>query len=80
MREVNNMGRKLSKELIDQIESGDAIALIWQIEDVINEGKEIGITVTPEQAREVLEEVESNHDCTMGVSWESIRTAMDTIL
>lgn len=71
----------MNKETLAKIEAGDAIAIIWSIEDVYAcaEERERG-TLTQEEARKVLKDVEANHDCTYGVSWESIDYAIEDVI
>jgi hypothetical protein len=44
------------------------IALIWSIEDV----QEVRPDLTDKQAWEVLQQVKSHHDATLGVTWETL--------
>ena len=52
----------------------DSIALIWSYEDVIERAiqTESEDIPTPHQAREILQLVESNHDCNYGVTGDTI--------
>ena len=47
------------------------IALIWSVEDV----QEVRPDLTNEQAWEVLQQVKSDHDATIGVNWETLEWA-----
>jgi len=59
----------------------DVIALIiWQADDVIERAKERGIKITKKQAEEIIEEIDGNHDATMGVTWDTIDEATDIYL
>jgi hypothetical protein len=49
------------------------IALVWSIEDV----KAYRPNLTDEQCMAVLEMVECDHDCDVGVSWDSLEYAAD---
>jgi len=44
------------------------IAIIWSIEDV----QEVRPDLSEDQAWEVLQAVRSDHDATLGVSWETL--------
>jgi hypothetical protein len=63
-------GRELSREEIEEIRTGEAIVTIWRVEDVINQADERGITLTKEQAKNVLRRMESKHDCNIGLNWD----------
>jgi hypothetical protein len=52
----------------------DRIALTWTTEDVIETAKDMDITLTNNQAREILEETLRGHDADIGVNWEVLRT------
>jgi hypothetical protein len=47
------------------------IALVWSIEDV----QEVRPDLTDKQAWEVLQQVKSGHDATLGVNWETLEWA-----
>ena len=47
------------------------IACIWSIEDV----QEVRTDLTDEQAWEVLQQVKSDHDATIGITWETLEWA-----
>jgi len=46
--------------------------IIWGVEDVMGQAENMGRDITKEQAEEVLENLESNHDCNLGTTWETI--------
>jgi hypothetical protein len=51
----------------------DKIALIWQEEDVIQRAEQLnGTKISKEKAQDILQEILDNHDCTVGVTWETI--------
>ena len=50
----------------------DKIALIWSTEDVISRAKEKGQTISEEEARDILQSVLQHHDCTIGITWDTI--------
>jgi hypothetical protein len=41
-------------------------------DDVIYYGKQHGIKITEEKAREILWKIQSNHDAEIGVNWDVI--------
>jgi len=47
------------------------IALIWSIEDV----QQVRPDLTDDQAWEVLQQVKSEHDATLGVTWDTLEWA-----
>ena len=51
------------------------INITWSIEDVL----EVRPDLTDEQAMEVLEQVENNHDADVGVSWETLEMWADSL-
>lgn len=53
------------------------ISLHWCIDDVL--GMDGGDGLTPEQAKEILDYVEVNHDYNHGVSWETLQAAADEL-
>ena len=71
----------ITDETVSRIRSGDAIAIIWSIDDVLSctENEDGEETLTEEQAREVLQYVLDNHDSSWGVSWETIMGAAETL-
>jgi hypothetical protein len=53
----------------------DRIASIWDIEDVQSKRP----SLTDDQAREVLDRVEDNHDANYGINWEIIDVNIDEL-
>lgn len=51
------------------------ISLVWHAEDVLS----LEPHLTPEQVGEVLDLVENTHDATIGVNWDVISVAIDTL-
>ena len=60
-------------------DSGDAIAIIWCIDDVYYTAEEMGFALTQQQARDVLSLMDSKHDAEYGICWETIRAHIDWI-
>ena len=50
------------------------ISHIWTVEDVLDKAEELGLTLTEEQAVDVLRNVEAEIDCEVGVTWDVIET------
>lgn len=61
-----------SKKAIEKLKEywKDKIALVWSTEYVINRAKEIGVTISEDDAKNVLQQVLDNHDRNYGVTWE----------
>lgn len=58
----------------------DEIHIVWSVEDVYEIAKEDGVTLTLEQAREVLKRCKKHHDACFGVSWETIGNHLTDVL
>ena len=54
-------------------DSEDKIHLTGCIEDILDQAEQNDIELTKEEAREALRMVKDNHDCTYGVSWDTIK-------
>lgn len=57
----------------------DKIAIVWTTEDVIDYAAmgQNPKTVTEEQAREILASMLHHHDCTIGITWDTINAELD---
>jgi len=53
------------------------ISIKWHTDDVIRRADETGAVVTKEQAMEILEDIEANHDAPLGVTWDTIDFYLD---
>jgi len=49
------------------------ISVSWHIEDVKHQDS----SLSDDDARKILEMVEANHDCNVGINWEVIDAAID---
>jgi hypothetical protein len=54
----------------------DKIALVWGVEDVIEQAKSQGKRVSKERAREVLQTILHHHDASIGVNWDVISASL----
>jgi len=45
---------------------------IWCEDDVLEEAKLKGIKCSREQARDILDKMDSKQDCSMGITWDTI--------
>ena len=76
--ELYRMAAQGLNELHDHYELTDkryAMAIIWQIDDVLS----IRPDLTEEQAGEVLGRVEDIHDASIGVSWDTLECCADDL-
>tara|TARA_R110001592_G_scaffold5126_1_gene28434 strand:+ start:20054 stop:20302 length:249 start_codon:yes stop_codon:yes gene_type:complete len=55
---------------IETIDGQSVLTEIWHIEDVYQAADDMGITITDEEAEDVLCSVANNHDCNIGINWE----------
>lgn len=53
---------------------------IWCEEDVIGRAQERGLSVTREQAQNILDTIDHKQDCTQGISWVEIDIYTDAEL
>jgi hypothetical protein len=63
------------KEAIKHLKSmGDqhVAMILWCEEDVLERAKELCITITTDQAQEILSDMERHHDCEIGITWDTI--------
>ena len=55
------------------IETKDGVTVLvdeWHIEDVHQAAGDMGITITDDQAEDILVAVSQGHDCNIGINWE----------
>jgi len=53
------------------------ISISWSTADVKHQAQQRGITITQEQACDVLNALEHNHDACIGISWDVIDVHLD---
>ena len=53
-------------------EENDTISISWSIQDVYYQAKNDEVEITREQALNVLHELKSCHDATIGINWDLI--------
>lgn len=56
------------------------INITWSSDDVIYRADERGIHLTYDQANDILDILEKNHDATIGINWDVIDIATDIYL
>jgi hypothetical protein len=56
-------------------------APIWCEEDVIGYAlnEMDGKVITREQAQSILDQIDSHHDCELGITWETIRCGIEAL-
>jgi hypothetical protein len=58
----------------------DWITEHWHIDDVIEQAENNGEQLTIEEARWVLQMVDKNHDCEVGINWGVIDSWVDRVV
>lgn len=56
------------------------VNIIWCLEDVAETAKNRGHKLTITEQRQILKNLERNHDATIGVNWETIESEIDYLL
>lgn len=57
--------------------SGNSIAIIWGIEDVLGRAEEQEIPLTEDEARDILSWMDRKHDADIGINWDTIDCYID---
>lgn len=73
--------RDVIKKLNDQYNPNEHIATaIWCEEDVIGFAKhEMDKEISREQAQAILDQIDANQDCELGITWETIRCGIEAL-
>lgn len=56
------------------------ITITWGDDDVRHQASQMGVTLTDEQIINVLNLVDNNHDAALGVTWDTIESAIESEL
>ena len=56
---------------------GKAIFIAWHIDDVLMVAEEMNYLLTEEEAKEILKQLDNNHDATCGITWDTIRSQIE---
>lgn len=64
---IDDRDRKETKEV-----ESDTINISWHIDDVKQQARDDGKTIYDEDAREILNLMDKNHDANIGINWEVI--------
>lgn len=70
---------KCKKKKLGTWDEKRQIAIIWDIDDVQDMAKKRNMKLTDEQAFEILTKMKSQHDCTIGINWDTIDCYLDDI-
>ena len=52
----------------------------WHIDDVIEQAENNGEQITIEEARKILQLIDKNHDCNIGINWDVIDNWVDFVV
>lgn len=66
--------------LDDPKENKDSISIEWWIDDVHQVAEEMEITISDDEAREILRRIDRKHDANFGVNWEIIEIFINSYL
>jgi hypothetical protein len=70
--------KKMYEDLLAEFEQYKKESIKWSVEDFTTLNYEYDdMHITEENAQKALEWVIRNHDCTIGVTWETIREAYE---
>ena len=46
--------------------------IVWSVEDVLERAKELKVKISNSEAEEIIDEMEHNHDASVGINWDTI--------
>jgi hypothetical protein len=69
--------RNLVEGYLNDIEAGDAVAAIWTTYDILSMAKKMNVSLTHVEARDVLSNILTHYNATLGVNWDVIQTHID---
>jgi hypothetical protein len=58
----------------------ERIALVWNVHDIMDAAKEINKAITREEGVQILQRVIRKQDCTIGVSFDTIKMHIEMFL
>ncbi len=59
---------------------GDILIDIWDVSDVMRYAKENSMTISSDEALQVLKYIEYNYDGDNGITWRIIEDAIDCVI
>jgi Ca2+-binding EF-hand superfamily protein len=71
--------RKAINKALKVIDTEDMIHITWCVDDVIERARMLKVRVSKKKAREILKELERNHDATLGITWDTIDSYFDNM-
>ena len=77
---MSKFDRHCVEDFLDDFESGNAVAIIWTVNDVLSSASSWNKDVSEEEARTVLRRVHDRHDAEYGISWTEIEYAVDEVI
>ena len=63
---------KVSKALL-LLESKDSIFIEWSTQDILDVAQNMHKRISKKKARQILADIEHNHDCNYGITWDTIQ-------
>lgn len=70
----------LGKDEIKRIDPNEHVCvIIWSVVDVIDRAKERHIKATRQEAEDIIDRMEDNHDVSLGITWDTIDCYLDEI-
>jgi hypothetical protein len=66
--------------LFSEFEKRGYILVFWHKDDIVQEAKRMGVTLTEEQIDIVADELVNNFDANNGLSWDTIRYEIEKLL
>lgn len=70
--EYSKMTKAQLIERIIELEGELAGAVVWTIADIHGQAQKIGYVLSDQQAGVILERMIRKHDCTVGITWETL--------
>lgn len=64
---------KRGRDAIEEMQSGEAVVSGWHVDDVLS----LDDSLTREEAKEILESADHNHDASIGINWDVLETLID---
>lgn len=57
----------------------EVVAVFWHKEDIVWRAEDRAIVVSDEEAGQIIEALEANHDASIGINWEVIDFHLDNL-
>jgi hypothetical protein len=69
---LSRFNRKRVEDWLDFIENGDAIAILWSVNDIMSILEHNGMEVSRDQAQQILRLMQDSHDAELGITWDTV--------